>query len=107
MFHPKSPIFIVRNSSSLTAKPSTDPQRNRGGADVEQYQQPIALRELIKKAGVHIDAYIIPSQDAHQILPFSTTKYFLELLVRLTHSLHFQYIECIKKSSEDELNLKF
>lgn len=107
MFHPKSPIFIVRNSSCLTAKPSTDPQRNRGGADVEQYQQPIALRELIKKAGVHIDAYIIPSQDAHQILPFSTTKYFLGLLVRLTQSLHFQYIEWIKKSSEDELNLKF
>lgn len=79
-FRPKSssPIFILRNSnSSITAKPSSDLRRNRGGssAAAEQDQKLVALRELFKKPGVNIDAYIIPSQDAHQVLPFSNFWY--------------------------------
>nr|XP_043620664.1 aminopeptidase P2 [Erigeron canadensis] len=61
-------MFIVRNStsgSSISAKPSSEMRKNRGGGS-EQDQKLRSLRELFGKPGVNIDAYIIPSQDAHQ-----------------------------------------
>lgn len=61
----KNPKFIVRNSSSITAKPSSQLRKKRG--DVEQDEKLRALRELFSKPGIGIDAYIIPSQDAHQV----------------------------------------
>ncbi|KAI3810551.1 hypothetical protein L1987_20170 [Smallanthus sonchifolius] len=66
-----NPIFAVRNSSgssSITAKPSSDMRRNQSGSNsgLEQDQKLAVLRELFRKPGVDIDAYIIPSQDAHQ-----------------------------------------
>ncbi|KAM7469386.1 hypothetical protein LguiA_007569 [Lonicera macranthoides] len=60
----KNPKFIVRNSSSITAKPSSELRKKRG--DVEQDEKLRALRELFSRPGIGIDAYIIPSQDAHQ-----------------------------------------
>lgn len=39
---------------------------NGGSSGLEQDQRLTALRELFGKPGINIDAYIIPSQDAHQ-----------------------------------------
>ncbi|CBI36798.3 unnamed protein product, partial [Vitis vinifera] len=66
-FCPKSqnrPIFLVRNCASITAKPSS--QFRKKSADSEQDEKLRSLRELFSKPGIGIDAYIIPSQDAHQ-----------------------------------------
>ncbi|PSS24931.1 Xaa-Pro aminopeptidase [Actinidia chinensis var. chinensis] len=57
-------LFVVRNSSSITAKPSSELRKKR--SDSEQDAKLRALRELFSKPGIGIDAYIIPSQDAHQ-----------------------------------------
>lgn len=70
-----NPMFIVQNSSSsssgsssITAKPSSEMRKNHNGNSrgMEQDQKLTALRELFGKPGINIDAYIIPSQDAHQ-----------------------------------------
>ncbi|KAA8545117.1 hypothetical protein F0562_019994 [Nyssa sinensis] len=61
---PNFPILIVRNSSSITAKPSSELPKKR--TDSEQDEKLGALRELFSRPGIGIDAYIIPSQDAHQ-----------------------------------------
>ncbi|MFS7946137.1 putative xaa-Pro aminopeptidase [Helianthus anomalus] len=64
-----NPNFIVRNSSSsgssITAKPSSEMRKNRSNG-LEQDQKLTALRQLFRKPEINIDAYIIPSQDAHQ-----------------------------------------
>ncbi|KAI7745417.1 hypothetical protein M8C21_016570 [Ambrosia artemisiifolia] len=67
-----NPIFVVRNCSStssgpspITAKPSSKIQKNKNNG-LEHDQKLTALREVFGKPGVNIDAYIIPSQDAHQ-----------------------------------------
>ncbi|KAK9054796.1 hypothetical protein SSX86_025875 [Deinandra increscens subsp. villosa] len=66
-------ILIVRSScssssgsSSITAKPSSEMRKRRNGSGSEQDQKLTALRELFRKPEINIDAYIIPSQDAHQ-----------------------------------------
>ncbi|KAL6964795.1 Aminopeptidase P2 [Sarracenia purpurea var. burkii] len=58
------PVFAVRISSSITAKPSSELRKKR--ADSEQDAKLRALRDLFSKPGIGIDAYIVPSQDAHQ-----------------------------------------
>ncbi|KAI3509200.1 hypothetical protein L1887_24291 [Cichorium endivia] len=70
-----NPMFIIRNSSSsssgsssITAKPSSEMRKNHNGGSkgIDQDKKLTALRELFGKPGINIDAYIIPSQDAHQ-----------------------------------------
>ncbi|PPR97346.1 hypothetical protein GOBAR_AA23319 [Gossypium barbadense] len=50
---------------SVTAKPSWELRRNRAAVQ-EPDEKVDALRQLFTKPGIGIDAYIIPSQDAHQ-----------------------------------------
>ncbi|KAF5782051.1 putative hydrolase [Helianthus annuus] len=57
--------FIVRNCSSGSS-PITSKHENRSHSGFEHDQKLTSLREIFRKPGVHIDAYIIPSQDAHQ-----------------------------------------
>lgn len=57
--------LVVRNSSSITAKPSSEFRKKRND-DKEPDKKLQALRELFAKPNINIDAYIIPSQDAHQ-----------------------------------------
>ncbi|TYG96558.1 hypothetical protein ES288_A11G360400v1 [Gossypium darwinii] len=63
----KVPLFLTLrccSSGSVTAKPSSELRRNR---DVQEPDEKVvALRRLFSKPGIGIDAYIIPSQDAHQ-----------------------------------------
>ncbi|XP_052194623.1 aminopeptidase P2 isoform X10 [Diospyros lotus] len=61
---PKFSSSIVRSSGSISAKPSSELKKKR--ADSQQDLKLRALRELFSKPGIGIDAYIIPSQDAHQ-----------------------------------------
>uniref|UniRef100_A0A7N1A5F9 Metallopeptidase M24 family protein n=1 Tax=Kalanchoe fedtschenkoi TaxID=63787 RepID=A0A7N1A5F9_KALFE len=56
--------FSIRSCASITAKPSSELRRK--GTISEPDEKLRALRELFSKPGVGIDAYIIPSQDAHQ-----------------------------------------
>lgn len=58
-------ILIVRNSSNITAKPSSEFQKKPRGTDQEDRLH--ALRQLFTRPDINIDAYIIPSQDAHQV----------------------------------------
>ncbi|XP_022719385.1 probable Xaa-Pro aminopeptidase P isoform X1 [Durio zibethinus] len=63
----KGPPFLTLrccSSGSVTAKPSSELRRNR--AVQEPDEKVVALRQLFSKPGIGIDAYIIPSQDAHQ-----------------------------------------
>nr|POF22453.1 putative plastid-lipid-associated protein 4, chloroplastic [Quercus suber] len=63
---PNPPILTVRNCGSITAKPSSDIRRkNRAGSEPDEKLR--RLRELFVKPGIDIDAYIVPSQDAHQV----------------------------------------
>lgn len=64
-FLSKSPKLTVRSSSSITAKPSWEFQKKDSGK--EQDNKLRALREIFTGPGVNVDAYIIPSQDAHQV----------------------------------------
>lgn len=59
------PILIVRSSGNITAKSSSElrKKRNNNSGPDEKLR---ALRELFAKPNINIDAYIIPSQDAHQ-----------------------------------------
>ncbi|KHG06386.1 putative Xaa-Pro aminopeptidase P [Gossypium arboreum] len=63
----KVPLFLTLrccSSGSVTAKHSSELRRNR---DVQEPDEKVvALRRLFSKPGIGIDAYIIPSQDAHQ-----------------------------------------
>ncbi|WCJ43144.1 Aminopeptidase P2 [Euphorbia peplus] len=60
----RSPLSL-RNCSSISAKPSSEIRRNRPTKSQPDHKLP-ALRELFSNPGIAIDAYIIPSQDAHQ-----------------------------------------
>ncbi|KAI9098950.1 hypothetical protein K1719_024717 [Acacia pycnantha] len=60
----KSPFFTVRNCSSIRVKSSSEIRKARAVSQPDDKLR--ALRELFSKPGVGIDAYIIPSQDAHQ-----------------------------------------
>ncbi|XAR52596.1 Xaa-Pro aminopeptidase [Bertholletia excelsa] len=57
-------LNMIRRSGSITAKPSSELKKKRIGS--EQDDKLRALRELFSKPGIGIDAYIVPSQDAHQ-----------------------------------------
>lgn len=61
----KSPL-LIKACSSITAKPSSQIRRNSTSKS-EPDEKLRALRELFSKPGIGIDAYIIPSQDAHQV----------------------------------------
>ncbi|ONI04507.1 hypothetical protein PRUPE_6G325100 [Prunus persica] len=61
---PKAPLLTVRNCTSISAKPSSELRNKRSNSDSDEKLR--ALRELFSKPSVGIDAYIIPSQDAHQ-----------------------------------------
>ncbi|KAF8388025.1 hypothetical protein HHK36_026691 [Tetracentron sinense] len=61
---PTPSLLIVRSCSSITAKPSSEMQKKR--IDSKPDEKLRALRELFSRPGIGIDAYIIPSQDAHQ-----------------------------------------
>ncbi|CAK9187567.1 unnamed protein product [Ilex paraguariensis] len=61
---PNRPVFAVRNSSSITAKPSSEFRKKHNDSDQDEKLR--ALRDLFSKPGIGIDAYVIPSQDAHQ-----------------------------------------
>lgn len=62
---PKAPPLTVRNCSSISAKPSSELRKKRAGSEPDEKLR--ALRQLFSKPGIGIDAYIIPSQDAHQV----------------------------------------
>ncbi|GMH11365.1 hypothetical protein Nepgr_013206 [Nepenthes gracilis] len=62
---PNCTSFTIRSCGSITAKPSSE-FRKRNRCDAGQDDKLRALRELFSKPGVGVDAYIIPSQDAHQ-----------------------------------------
>ncbi|KDP23512.1 hypothetical protein JCGZ_23345 [Jatropha curcas] len=57
--------LLIKNCSPITAKPSSQIRRSRTNKS-EPDEKLLALRELFSKPGIGIDAYIIPSQDAHQ-----------------------------------------
>ncbi|KAF4369704.1 hypothetical protein F8388_015791 [Cannabis sativa] len=59
---PKAPLLTVRNCSSISAKPSSELRKKRANSEPDEKLR--ALRQLFSKSG--IDAYIVPSQDAHQ-----------------------------------------
>ncbi|KAL4378489.1 hypothetical protein GQ457_02G039040 [Hibiscus cannabinus] len=65
----KCPSFLTlrccgSSGGPVTAKPSWELRRNR---DVQEPDEKVvALRGLFSKPGIGIDAYIVPSQDAHQ-----------------------------------------
>jgi len=66
--HNKSPFFSIRScttSNSISAKPSSQLRKNLS-ANSDSDPKLTALRRLFSKPDVSIDAYIIPSQDAHQ-----------------------------------------
>ncbi|XP_051123417.1 aminopeptidase P2 [Andrographis paniculata] len=68
-FRPRShvlprPRAILQISASITAKPSSELRRKPGASEPDD--KLVALRELFSTPNVNIDAYIVPSQDAHQ-----------------------------------------
>ncbi|CAO2832724.1 unnamed protein product [Amaranthus hypochondriacus] len=68
----------IKCCKSFTAKSSSE-LRKLKQLRVNDDEKLRALRELFSKPGVGIDAYIIPSQDAHQVILFffSTLIFFL------------------------------
>ncbi|XP_028770817.1 aminopeptidase P2 [Neltuma alba] len=60
----KFPFLTVRNCSSIRVKSSAEIRKARAVSQPDDKLR--ALRELFSRPGVGIDAYIIPSQDAHQ-----------------------------------------
>ncbi|CAI0551295.1 unnamed protein product, partial [Linum tenue] len=58
----------IRNCSSISAKPSSELRKKKGSLDSSKPEDKKlrALRQLFSKPGIGIDAYVIPSQDAHQ-----------------------------------------
>ncbi|RAL52500.1 hypothetical protein DM860_007357 [Cuscuta australis] len=61
---PNCRVLIVRNSGDISAKPSPELRKQR--SDSVQDNKLHAIRQLFSRPGINIDAYIIPSQDAHQ-----------------------------------------
>ncbi|XP_027349794.1 aminopeptidase P2 isoform X2 [Abrus precatorius] len=57
-------FFPIRNCASFKVKPSSQIRKTRADFDAEP--KLIALRHLFSEPGVNIDAYVIPSHDAHQ-----------------------------------------
>ncbi|KAK9139785.1 hypothetical protein Scep_009466 [Stephania cephalantha] len=60
------PRSIVRCCGSITDKPLFDFQRKRKDSASLPDDKLCALRDLFSKPGIGIDAYVVPSQDAHQ-----------------------------------------
>ncbi|XP_056168399.1 aminopeptidase P2-like isoform X3 [Syzygium oleosum] len=65
------PRLCVRSCGSVTARPSSEVRKRRGGGrggggGPEPDEKLRALRELFSRPGIGIDAYVVPSQDAHQ-----------------------------------------
>ncbi|KAF9607623.1 hypothetical protein IFM89_037551 [Coptis chinensis] len=59
-------LFIVRNCTGVTAQPSSSEKKPRLVDTKKPEEKLRAIRELFSKPGIGIDAYIVPSQDAHQ-----------------------------------------
>lgn len=57
--------LLVKNCTSITAKPSSELNRKRSQSEPDEKLR--TLRKLFTKPGINIDAYIVPSQDAHQV----------------------------------------
>ncbi|XP_043717201.1 aminopeptidase P2 [Telopea speciosissima] len=57
-------LLFVRNCGPITAKPSSEIRKK--SVDSKPDEKLRALREIFSRPGIGIDAYIIPSQDAHQ-----------------------------------------
>ncbi|KAL2231173.1 probable Xaa-Pro aminopeptidase P [Sesamum indicum] len=55
---------VIRISASITAKPSSELRKKHKSSEPDE--KLVALRELFSRPNINIDAYIIPSQDAHQ-----------------------------------------
>ncbi|PIN25663.1 Xaa-Pro aminopeptidase [Handroanthus impetiginosus] len=55
---------VSRVSASITAKPSSELRKKPKSSEPDD--KLVALRELFSRPNINIDAYIIPSQDAHQ-----------------------------------------
>lgn len=69
---PRPPGGFVRCSSgSITAKPSSELRKHRKNPAPDE--KLIALRELLARPGIGIDAYIVPSEDAHQVCKVEKT----------------------------------
>ncbi|GFQ00200.1 probable xaa-pro aminopeptidase p [Phtheirospermum japonicum] len=64
-FLPKSHLHSkLQISASIFAKPSSELQKMNKSSEPDE--KLVALRELFSRPNINIDAYIIPSQDAHQ-----------------------------------------
>ncbi|KAL0413106.1 UNVERIFIED_CONTAM: Aminopeptidase P2 [Sesamum radiatum] len=55
---------VIRISASISAKPSSELRKKHKSSEPDE--KLVALRELFSRPNINIDAYIIPSQDAHQ-----------------------------------------
>ncbi|KAL8540826.1 hypothetical protein ACS0TY_002157 [Phlomoides rotata] len=55
---------MLRISASITAKPSSELRKKNTSSEPDA--KLVALRELFTRPNINIDAYVIPSQDAHQ-----------------------------------------
>ncbi|KAK7337786.1 hypothetical protein VNO77_18373 [Canavalia gladiata] len=62
----KPSFFAIRNCGSFKVKPSSEIRNTRADSNSEPDLKLSALRHLFSQSGVNIDAYVIPSQDAHQ-----------------------------------------
>ena len=82
---------FIRNCTSppVSAKPSSQIRWNRTKKS-EPDKKLQALRELFSRPGIGIDAYIIPSQDAHQVRFFlGKTFIWVSVLVYLLLELNW------------------
>ncbi|XP_020580003.1 probable Xaa-Pro aminopeptidase P isoform X2 [Phalaenopsis equestris] len=77
--------FTTRRSGDrITARPSSEFRRkNTGGNGGSEDEKLRSLRELFSRPGIGIDAYIIPSQDAHQ------SEFIAECFMRRTYLTGF------------------
>ncbi|KAF5191693.1 Xaa-pro aminopeptidase [Thalictrum thalictroides] len=73
----KTPLLTVRSCSQVTANPSSDTHKKP--IELNPDDKLRALRKLFSKPGIGIDAYIIPSQDAHQ------SEFIAECFMRRTY----------------------
>ena len=72
--------LLIRNCSSISAKPSSELRRQKGSSSDSSSDEKLkALRGLFVKPEIGIDAYVIPSQDAHQVLQKLNKFIFFEL----------------------------
>ncbi|KAL5986602.1 Aminopeptidase P2 [Asimina triloba] len=56
---------MIRTRASITARPSSE-LRKKQPHDTKPDEKLTALRQLFSRPGIGIDAYIIPSEDAHE-----------------------------------------